>query len=239
MPDNTAPPPDTKRPTGPVRRLLRFVRRWVLRLVLLFLVVLMAYRWINPPITPYQAAEWLRGGSLSKSWLPLEQMAPEIVLSVMAAEDAKFCGHRGFDFDAIRATIRSGANGGASTISQQVAKNLFLWQGRSWTRKGLEAVITMAIELAWPKRRIIEIYLNVAEFDAQVFGVSAGAQVYFDRTAEDLTARQAARLAMVLPNPKDRSAARITTSQSRRVQSIMDGAATLRKSGAGDCFLRR
>ncbi len=128
--------------------------------------------------------------------------------SVVAAEDANFCLHWGFDMAAIRKAIDEGGNRGASTISQQVVKNVFLWHGRSWLRKAMEAAITPVVELVWSKRRILEVYLNVAEFDTGVFGVQAAAQHYFGVSAADLSAVQAARLAAVLPDPKGRDARR-------------------------------
>ena len=135
-----------------------------------------------------------------------------------------------------RNALDEGANHGASTISQQVVKNVYLWQGRSWLRKALEALLTPAVELVWPKRRIIEVYLNVAEFDEGVFGVEAAARHYFGTSAADLSATQAARLAAILPNPKGRSAANPSDFVRRRSAQIVDGAATIRADGRSACF---
>ena len=140
------------------------------------------------------------------------------------------------DLLAVRAALDEGGARGASTISQQVVKNVYLWQGRSWLRKALEALITPVNEAIWSKRRVLEVYLNVAEFDEGVFGVQAAAQHYFGVTADKLSATQAARLAAVLPNPKNRSASRPSASLQKRARSIRDGAATIRADGRADCF---
>lgn len=151
-------------------------------------------------------SEAWRLGGIEKDWVAWEDIAPVMGRSAVAAEDANFCNHWGFDMAAIREAIEQGSNRGASTISQQVVKNVFLWQGRSWVRKAMEAVLTPMVELVWSKQRILEVYLNVAEFGEGVFGVQAAAQHYFKVDAKDLTAVQAARLAAVLPNPKEWSA---------------------------------
>ncbi|MCL4104914.1 UNVERIFIED_CONTAM: hypothetical protein GTU68_018621 [Idotea baltica] len=160
--------------------------------------------------------------------------------AAVAAEDANFCEHWGFDLAAIREAIEDGARRGGSTLSQQVAKNVFLWHGTTRNqrlfRKSLEALVTPVMELIWTKRRIVEVYLNVAEFDEGVFGVEAAAQHYFGVSAADLSARQASRLAAVLPNPKGRSAANPSASLRRRADQIADGAATIRRDGRSDCF---
>jgi monofunctional biosynthetic peptidoglycan transglycosylase len=156
--------------------------------------------------------------------------------ALVAAEDANFCRHMGFDIEAIRTAIDAGANRGASTITQQVVKNAFLWHGRNWGRKALEALLTPIVELTWPKRRILEVYMNIAEFDEGVFGVDAAARTYFGIGAESLNANQAARLAMVLPNPKARSASAPTAAQRQRIAVIQDGAELIAKDGRAACF---
>lgn len=166
----------------------------------------------------------------------MEEISPYMARSVVAAEDANFCYHWGFDMKAIRAALDSGGNRGASTITQQVVKNVYLWHGRSWVRKVLEAGLTPAVEAVWTKRRIIEVYLNVAEFDEGVFGVDAAAHQYFRTSPADLTATQASLLAAVLPNPKGRSASKPTTWLRKRARSIADGAATIRVDGRAECF---
>lgn len=194
------------------------------------------YAFVNPHITPYMIRESRRLGEVEHTWVSIEEIAPAMARSAVAAEDANFCLHWGFDAAAIRAALAEGAERGGSTISQQVVKNVYLWQGRSWARKGLEAVLTPLVELGWSKRRIVEVYLNIAEFDEGVFGVDAAARHYFGVAPKDLSTRQAAALAMVLPNPKVRSASRPTQTQRRRIASIRDGAATIRRDGRAACF---
>ena len=215
--------------------LRRGVRVLVWAVALLGLWVL-AYRWIDPPTTPYVTAERMRHGTVARDWVDLDDMAPVLARSAVAAEDANFCRHWGFDLDAIRDALADGAGRGASTISQQTVKNAFLWQGRSWPRKALEALLTPVAETLWPKRRMLEIYLNVAEFDRGVFGVEAAARRYFGVGASEVSARQAALLMAVLPDPKDRDAARPTAFLDRRARSIADGAATIRADGRAACF---
>ena len=157
----------------------------------------------------------------------------------MAAEDANFCDHWGFDLKAIEKAIEANAQGrrvrGASTISQQVAKNLFLWPDRSWLRKGLEAGFTVLIETIWTKRRIVEVYLNIAEFGDGVFGAQAAARHHFNRDASALTLDQATRLAAVLPDPKGRNPRAGTTFMNRRAAAIAAGARTLEGEGRAEC----
>ncbi|WP_371155933.1 monofunctional biosynthetic peptidoglycan transglycosylase [Jannaschia sp. 2305UL9-9] len=224
------------RATSIIRLVARWVRRVVLGGLLLLCLWVLAYRWIDPPTTPYIVGEDARLAGVARTWVDLEEIAPVMARAAVAAEDANFCLHWGFDVDAIRDAIEEGGNRGASTISQQVVKNAFLWQGRSWVRKALEAGLTPLMELLWPKRRIIEVYLNIAEFDEGVFGVDAAAQAYFGRSAAELSDRQAGLLAAVLPGPKDRDAANPTAFLSRRAASIVDGAATIRADGRAACF---
>lgn len=158
--------------------------------------------------------------------------------SAVAAEDADFCRHRGFDLAGIRAALADEDRlRGGSTISQQVAKNVFLWPARSWLRKGLEAGFTLLIELAWPKRRIIEVYLNVAEFGSGVFRVEAAARRYWGTSAAELGPQRAARLMAVLPDPKGRSPVSGTRFIASRGVAIASGAGTIRADGRAACFL--
>jgi len=223
----------------PFRRLLVWTLKAAGAAILLAVLWVLAYRWIDPPGGLYMAAESRRLGGIAHDWRDMEQISPRLARSVMAAEDARFCDHWGFDLEAIRAALRAAEEGGrlrgASTISQQVAKNVFLWQDRSWLRKGLEAGFTGLIEALWPKRRILEIYLNTAEFDAGVFGAEAAAERYFGRPAVALTEVQAARLAAILPAPKARSAARPSDFVRRRAGQIVAGAKTLETSGRDAC----
>lgn len=216
------PPPPRPRPkgagkTGPgSRRAVRW-RRWLWgALALWFCLTLgpvLAYRFIDPPLTAFMLADWA-GARLDGRWtfrihynpVPLTEIALPMRAAVVAAEDQRFMRHHGFDFEAINAALAASERGGrpprgASTISQQVAKNLFLWSGRSWFRKGLEAWFTVLIELCWSKQRILEVYLNVAQFGDGIYGVEAASRLLFATTATDLGSSEAALLAAVLPNP--------------------------------------
>lgn len=221
-----------------VLRLWLVLRRLALGLAVLAVGLVLAFRVVNPPITWLMATERLRVGELRKDWVPIEEMSVYLPLSAVAAEDANFCNHWGFDLDGIRAALADDERlRGGSTISQQVAKNVFLWPGRSWLRKGLEAGFTVLIEIFWPKRRILEVYLNVAEFDAGVFGVEAAARRYWDVSAQDLGPQRSARLMAVLPAPRDRSPVSGTGFIQRRGASIQKGAETVRQDGRAACFL--
>ena len=219
---------------------LKWALRWSLRIlvgaVAVFLLIVVLFGFIRPPTTPYIVAEAWRHGGVSRSWVPIETMAPVMARSVVAAEDANFCLHWGFDMAAIREALEDGAGRGASTLSQQTVKNVFLWHGRSWPRKALEALMTPMVELVWSKRRILEVYLNVAEFDTGVFGVEAAARHYFGVSAADLNPVQAARLAAILPDPKNRSASQPSAFVRQRSAAILDGAETIRQDGRAACF---
>lgn len=221
-------------------RLARWLRRWFWRTAFaglaLLLVVVLGYRFINPPTTLYMRSEAQRLGGVRQEWVPIEEIAPVMMRSVVAAEDANFCLHWGFDMDAIRAALEEGAQRGASTLSQQVVKNVYLWHGRSWLRKAMEAGITPVVEAFWPKRRILEVYLNIAEFDEGVFGIGAAAQYYFGTTARNLTPLQAARLAAVLPAPKHRSPVNPSPWLRKRTRSILGGARLIAEDGRAACF---
>jgi monofunctional biosynthetic peptidoglycan transglycosylase len=221
-----------------LRDALRLGLRWsaIVMSLVVFVVGLLAF--VNPPTTPYIMAERSRLGAIEREWVNLEEIAPAMARSAVAAEDAGFCTHWGLDVAAIRAALAEGDGRGASTISQQVVKNVFLWHGRSWVRKVLEAGLTPVMEALWSKRRILEVYLNVAEFDAGVFGVEAAAQHYFGVSAADLSDRQAALLAAVLPDPKGRSASNPSPQVERRAARIADGAATIAVDGRAECFSR-
>lgn len=221
-----------KRRLSPVRWLVRLVASFAIAVVVSVLVLAV----VPPPTTPYVLSEGLRLGGIKRTWVPMDDIAPVMARAAVAAEDADFCLHWGFDMNALRAVIAEGGNRGASTISQQVVKNVWLWQGRSWPRKALEAVITPVVEAFWSKRRIVEVYLNVAEFDTGVFGIEAAAQHHFKVSAKDLSARQASLLAAVLPNPKERQAVPPTAFIDRRARAIADGAATIAADGRAGCF---
>jgi len=223
---------------APKRRFrpLRFVKRLLLLAVVLIVGLVALYSKVNPPTTITILADYWQRGEVRHEWVAMEDIAPVMARSAVAAEDANFCLHWGFDVRAIKMAFADGAVRGASTISQQVTKNVFLWQGRSWVRKALEAGLTPLVELMWSKRRIVEVYLNVAEMGPGIYGVGAASQALFGTAADKLTARQAARLAVVLPNPKERDAANLSPSLSRRATRIEDGAATIEADGRATCF---
>ncbi len=223
-----------------MRHWARSVRRWLNRGVLglgaVVLVWILAYAVLPVPTTIYILQERARLGGIERDWVPMEEISLHLARAAVAAEDANFCQHWGFDMAAIRDAIAQGAARGGSTISQQTVKNAFLWHGRSWLRKALEAAITPVMELLWPKRRVLEVYLNVAEFAPGVFGAEAAARHHFGVSAADLTERQAALLAAVLPNPQERNAGAPSDFVNRRARSIADGAATIRADGRDACF---
>ncbi|MGI1662096.1 monofunctional biosynthetic peptidoglycan transglycosylase [Palleronia sp. KMU-117] len=230
-----------KKAAAPMRPLslrqgLRWLVRGVLAVAAVFLGLIVLFSVLRPPTTPYILAEGWRHGGVERTWVPFEDIAPIMARTTVAAEDANFCLHWGFDMAAIRTALEAGAGRGASTLSQQTVKNVFLWHGRSWPRKALEALITPVVELIWTKRRILEVYLNVAEFDQGVFGVDAAARHYFGVSAADLSPTQAARLAAVLPDPKGRSASQPSAFVQRRASAILDGAETIRRDGRAACF---
>lgn len=216
--------------------LTRGVTRGLVAVAIVATCIILLGRFVAPWTTPYMFTEGRALGGVSYTWVRIEDIAPVMARSAVAAEDANFCNHWGFDMAAIRDAIEDGGTRGASTLSQQTVKNLYLWHGRTYTRKALEALLTPALEALWPKRRIIEIYLNIAEFDAGVFGVEAAARHYFGTSAANLTATQAARLAAILPNPKVRSASQPSDFVRQRAVSIMDGAETIRRDGRAACF---
>ena len=225
-----------KRRFRPVRWMLKWSLRGVSVAFLLAVFAVLLWSVVNPPTTLYMMQESRRLGGIDQAWVPMEEIAPVMARAAVAAEDANFCLHWGLDLDAIRTAIEDGGSRGASTISQQVVKNVYLWHGRSWLRKALEAGMTPLVEALWSKRRILEVYLNIAEFDEGVFGVEAAARHYFGVGPEALTPTQAARLAAVLPNPKGRSASRPSSFVRKRSAAIRDGAATIRADGRAACF---
>jgi monofunctional biosynthetic peptidoglycan transglycosylase len=186
----------------------------MVKLVLVFLIGsllwVLAYRFINPPITATMLGDVLAGRGAKRDWMPIERIDRDMVRAAIGGEDSKFCSHNGFDFDAIEQAMQRNASGGrirgGSTISQQTAKNAFLWQGGGYFRKGLEAWFTVLIEALWPKQRIMEVYLNLAETGIGTYGVNAGAQRYFGHDASAMSRTEAARIAAVLPLPKKRGA---------------------------------
>ncbi len=188
--------------------------RWLWRAILIFSVgsvlLVLVYRFVPPPITLTMMGDIIGGRSVHKDWMPLSAMDPDMARAAVAAEDGNFCRHHGFDFKAIEKAMSGNEEGrryrGGSTISQQTAKNVFLWQGRSWIRKGFEAWFTVLIETIWGKKRITEVYLNVAETGLGTYGANAASQRYFGHDASRLSPSEAARIAAILPLPKKREA---------------------------------
>ncbi|MCA0902886.1 monofunctional biosynthetic peptidoglycan transglycosylase [Qipengyuania aquimaris] len=189
-----------------MRFLVRFLFKLLLGFVALSLLLVLTFKFVPVPVT---ATMVMNGDGITKDWEPLSNIDRNLVRAVIAAEDGKFCTHDGFDREAIENAIEQNAKGGrirgGSTISQQTAKNVFLWQGGGYFRKGLEAWFTVLIENIWDKRRIMEVYLNVAETGIGTYGAEAGAQRYFRKSAASLTPLEAARMAAALPLPQERS----------------------------------
>jgi monofunctional biosynthetic peptidoglycan transglycosylase len=194
-----------------IRLLVRGVVRLALAAVALSVVAVLVVRVVNPPLTPLMVIRVVQAGmagrmtGMDRDWVPLSEVSPNLLRAVIASEDARFFEHDGFDFREIDRAWRSNRSGerlrGASTITMQVAKNVYLWDGRTWLRKGLEAWLTVLIELLWSKARILEVYVNVAEWGDGVYGAQAASLLYFDVPASQLGAQQAALLAAALPSP--------------------------------------
>lgn len=228
-----------------LRRLSRRLLKLLLWLVACCVLLVLVLRWLPPPTTALMIERkleaWRSGQSLElkRQWVPWAQLPDALKMAVIAAEDQKFAEHWGFDTDSIRAALahnsRGGALRGASTLSQQVAKNLFLWSDRSWLRKGAEAWFTLLIELLWPKQRILEVYLNSVEWGDGVFGAEAAARVHFGIGVARLSIHQASQLAAVLPNPRAWSAGRPSPHVSQRAAWIRQ---QMRQLG-GDRYLQR
>lgn len=215
----------------------RWLARGLFFAVAAALALILLFRFVNPPPGVHMISERMRLGGMERHWVPIGEMSEYLPLSAAAAEDANFCGHWGFDIPGIRSALADGDRlRGGSTISQQVAKNVFLWPDRTWLRKGLEAGVTVLIETLWPKRRIMEVYLNVAEMGEGVFGVEAAAQRYWKLAASDMGPQRSSRLMAVLPNPKDWSPVSGTSFITRRGGQIQGGAATIRADGRAECF---
>jgi monofunctional glycosyltransferase len=191
---------------GFLRRLWRFIKRLFIILFVVQLIYIVLLKWIEPPITITQFASWISGHGLKRTFVRSKQISPDAKLAVIASEDQLFPDHNGFDFKSIEKAMKHNSKSksmhGASTISQQVAKNVFLWQGRSWIRKGLEVYFTFMIEKIWGKKRILEVYLNVAEMGNGIFGIEAASKKYFGKTSKDLSRQEASMIAAALPNPR-------------------------------------
>ncbi|UVO53852.1 monofunctional biosynthetic peptidoglycan transglycosylase [Sphingomonas sp. SUN039] len=222
-------------------RIWRFVWRAALYFVLGSILWVAIYRFLPPPITFTMMGDVLGGRSVTKDWMPLSQIDRNMARAAIAAEDAKFCTHNGFDRAAIEAAIKRNARGkgvirGGSTISQQTAKNAFLWQGGGYVRKGLEAWFTVLIETIWGKRRIMEVYLNIAETGIATYGVNEGSKRYFGHDASRMSTTEAARMAAVLPLPKKREATIPRGFTRRYGNSIAARIGVVRNDGLDSCL---
>lgn len=192
---------------GLVPRTWRRVKKILIVLLLLQFVYILLLRWVDPPITLTQLGSLFGGYGLKRDYIDFDDISPNATLAFIAAEDQMFPDHNGFDWKSISKAMdhnkkKPAKVRGASTISQQVAKNVFLWQGRSWFRKALETYFTFMIELVWGKKRILEVYMNVIETGKGVFGIEAAAQTFFNKPAKKLSKRESAMIAACLPNPK-------------------------------------
>jgi len=210
--------------------------------ILLPPAAVLSHRFVDPPITLLMAKRLFEGEGLRKKWRPIEEISPNLVYAVIAAEDAHFCRHLGFDLEAIRKAIRNNERRphklrGGSTITQQTAKNVFLWQGRGWVRKGLEAAYTVSLELLWGKRRTMEIYLNVVEWGPGVYGAEAAARTWFGKGADELSPSEAARLAAILPSPRKWKASGGGPYVRRRARGIQAAMGTVRAEGLARCVV--
>ncbi|HEY2049523.1 MAG TPA: monofunctional biosynthetic peptidoglycan transglycosylase [Caulobacteraceae bacterium] len=224
----------------------RALRRLLVIVLLLLIVVppvgVAIYRVVPPPITILMIERAFEGHGLDRRWVPLDRISPDLVRSVIASEDARFCSHRGFDMHAIDAALRHNAERpgrirGGSTISQQTAKNVFLWPQRSWVRKGAEAWFTVLIEALWGKRRIMEVYLNTVEMGPGLYGAQAASERYFHVPASHLTPAEAGRLAAILPDPLKWKAAQPGPYVRRRTGRIEARTGTVERNGLAACVL--
>lgn len=228
------------RPTF-ARRAARLLLRALLIFVVGSIVWVGIYRFVPPPITATMIVNAADGRGIAKQWMPLDTMSPYMPRAAIAAEDSNFCKHHGFDFKAIEQAMRSNFEGdrrirGGSTISQQTAKNAFLWQNGGYVRKGLEAWFTVLIEAMWPKKRIMEVYLNIAETGIGTYGANAGSMRYFHHDASRLSRAEAARIAAVLPLPKKRAAISPTGFTRRYGQRIAVRMGQVRRFGQDSCL---
>jgi len=241
--------PKSTIPTYRRTRKRSFGRRllgWIVKLILTFLIGsvlwVLAYRFVNPPITATMFGDLLAGRGAQRDWMPIGEIDRDMVRAAIGAEDSKFCSHNGFDVEAIEDAMKRNASGGrirgGSTISQQTAKNAFLWQGGGYVRKGMEAWFTLLMENLWPKRRVMEVYLNLAETGIGTYGVNAGAQRYFDHDATAMSRTEAARIAAVLPLPKKRGAVAPKGFTRRYGNSIAGRIGIVARDGLDACVYR-
>jgi monofunctional glycosyltransferase len=192
--------------TGFFPKLWRFIKRLFIILFIAQFVYIILLKWVDPPLTLTQFVSWISGHGLKRDYVNRDRMSAVAKLAVIASEDQLFPDHNGFDFKSIEKAMKHNQKSkslhGASTISQQTAKNVFLWQGRSWIRKGLEVYFTFMIEKIWGKKRILEVYMNVTEMGNGIFGIEAASNKYFNKKAADLSRQESSLIAACLPNPK-------------------------------------
>ncbi len=243
MPDK----PRARKPRSAKARPARGKPGWLAKLFTLALLIgvglpllaVLVYRVVPVPLTPLMVSRAMDGRGLDHRWRPLYEISPNLVRAVVAAEDAHFCEHMGFDFAAMQKAFANNQKGGrvrgGSTISQQTAKNVFLWEGRSYLRKGLEAYFTLLIETGWGKHRIMEVYLNSIEWGPGIYGAEAASQRIFKKPARDLTVTQAARLAAILPSPLKWKAGKPGPYVARRSRRIGAATGTVRRDGLDGC----
>ena len=231
------------------RLLGAFLRRLLRNIALALFIVLVAgpvvtvllYRFIPPPVTPLMVIRAVEGRGLDHRWKSIGKVSPALPRALIAAEDARFCEHHGFDFNALQKAYANNEAGkkirGGSTISQQTAKNVFLWPGRSYVRKGLEAWFTVLIETFWGKKRIMEVYLNSIEYGSGIYGAEAASQRYFGVGASQLNQVQASRLAAILPSPLKWNAVKPGRYVAKRSQKIGKASGAVRRDGLADCVV--
>ena len=215
--------------------MIRKVFRWIWKATLWFIglsiLSVIIFKWVPVPITPLMITRAVenklegKDALLTHDWVPIENISPNLQKAVIASEDGNFLKHNGFDFKAMQKAFKNNQKGkrlkGGSTISQQTAKNVFLWQGRSYIRKGLEAYFTVLIELIWGKERIMEVYLNSIEMGNGVYGAESGARHWYRKSASDLTKKEAAGIAAILPNPRKYKATNSSSYINRRKDKIV------------------
>ena len=222
---------------------MKLLRNIVLALFIVLVagpvLAVIVLRFVPPPVTPLMVIRAIEGKGLDHRWIAIDKVSPALPRALIAAEDAKFCDHRGFDFDALQKAYASNEKGGrirgGSTISQQTAKNVFLWPGRSYVRKGLEAWFTVLIETFWGKKRIMEVYLNAIEYGPGIYGAEAASRRYFGVGADRLSAAQAARLAAILPSPLKWKAVKPGPYVKKRTRRIGAASGTVRREGLAAC----
>ncbi|MEG3124675.1 monofunctional biosynthetic peptidoglycan transglycosylase [Sphingomonas sp. GB1N7] len=244
MSDATLRSRSTARPLKPRRPLVRRITGWIVKGLLWFLLgsilLVLLFRFVPPPITFTMIGDLIGGNGVTKEWKPLSQIDPNMPRAAIAGEDARFCRHHGFDFTAIANAAYRNAKGGrvrgGSTISQQTAKNVFLIQGGGYARKALEAYFTVLIETLWGKRRIMEVYLNVAETGIGTYGVEAGSIRYFGHGAGTLSPSEAGRIAAILPLPKKRAAIAPQGFTRRHGNAITRRVGVVRNDGLDACL---